>query len=311
MHKYVIKRILLTIPVLLGAVFLVFTIMYLNHKLGADLPFFEQFFNYLKGIVLHFDFGTSYRSGKPVFDSILSRFPTTFQLALWSMLLSSVLGIALGIISAVKQYSVLDNALTTLAMPGFVIEHFPIQIPATQYFISLAMLLSAMPGFWLGLMLMVLFALKLGWLPFGGVDTWQGYILPVITLSLGAAASEMRLTRSTMLETIRQDYIRTARSKGVPEKTVIWKHALRNALLPVVTSMGMNFGGSLGGAVIIETVFGMPGVGMLIVESIRQKDTPVVMAATMFLAVLFCFVMLGVDILYAYIDPRIKAKYKS
>ena len=173
----------------------------------------------------------------------------------------------------------LDNALTTLAM-----------------------LLSAMPGFWLGLMLMVLFALKLGWLPFGGVDTWQGYILPVITLSLGAAASEMRLTRSTMLETIRQ---------GVPEKTVIWKHALRNALLPVVTSMGMNFGGSLGGAVIIETVFGMPGVGMLIVESIRQKDTPVVMAATMFLAVLFCFVMLGVDILYAYIDPRIKAKYKA
>lgn len=175
MYKYVIKRILLTIPVLLGAVFLVFTIMYLtpgdpgtlilgitakpediaalNHKLGADLPFFEQFFNYLKGIILHFDFGTSYRSGKPVFDSILSRFPTTFQLALWSMLLSSVLGIALGIISAVKQYSVLDNALTTLAM-----------------------LLSAMPGFWLGLMLMVLFALKLGWLPFGGVDTWQGYI---------------------------------------------------------------------------------------------------------------------------------------
>lgn len=310
MYKYVIKRILLTIPVLLGAVFLVFTIMHLtpgdpgtlilgitakpediaalNHKLGADLPFFEQFFNYLKGIILHFDFGTSYRSGKPVFDSILSRFPTTFQLALWSMLLSSVLGIMLGIVSAVKQYSVLDNALTTLAM-----------------------LLSAMPGFWLGLMLMVLFALKLGWLPFGGVDTWQGYILPVITLSLGAAASEMRLTRSTMLETIRQDYIRTARSKGVPEKTVIWKHALRNALLPVVTSMGMNFGGSLGGAVIIETVFGMPGVGMLIVESIRQKDTPVVMAATMFLAVLFCFVMLGVDILYAYIDPRIKAKYKA
>ena len=287
MYKYVIKRILLTIPVLLGAVFLVFTIMYLtpgdpgtlilgitakpediaalNHKLGADLPFFEQFFNYLKGIVLHFDFGTSYRSGKPVFDSILSRFPTTFQLALWSMLLSSVLGIALGIISAVKQYSVLDNALTTLAM-----------------------LLSAMPGCWLGLMVLVLFA-----------------------LTLGAAASEMRLTRSTMLETIRQDYIRTARSKGVPEKTVIWKHALRNALLPVVTSMGMNFGGSLGGAVIIETVFGMPGVGMLIVESIRQKDTPVVMAATMFLAVLFCFVMLGVDILYAYIDPRIKAKYKA
>lgn len=310
MHKYVVKRILLTIPVLLGAVFLVFAIMQLtpgdpgtlilgitakpediaalNHRLGADLPFFEQFFNYLKDILLHFDFGSSYRSGKPVFDSILSRFPTTFRLALFSMLLSSLIGISLGILSAVKQYSWVDNLLTTLAM-----------------------FFSAMPGFWLGLMLMILFALKLRWLPFGGVDSWKSYVLPVITLSLGAAASQMRLTRSTMLETIRQDYIRTARSKGVPEKKVIWKHALRNALLPVVTSMGMNFGASLGGAVIVETVFGMPGLGMLIVESIRQKDSPVVMAATLFLAVLFCLVMLVVDILYAYIDPRIKAKYQA
>lgn len=310
MHKYVIKRILLTIPVLLGAIFLVFSIMYLtpgdpgtlilgitatqdeidalNHSLGADLPFFEQFFNYLKDIFLHFDFGTSYRSGKPVFDSILARFPTTFKVALFSILLSSILGITLGIISAVKQYSWIDNILTTLAM-----------------------FFSAMPGFWLGLMLMIIFALKLRWLPFGGIDTWKGYILPVITLSLGGAAGQMRLTRSTMLETIRQDYIRTARSKGVPEKIVIVKHALRNALLPVVTSMGMNFGASLGGAVIVETVFGVPGLGMLIVDSIRQKDTPMVMAATLFLATLFCFVMLGVDILYAYIDPRIKAKYRS
>ena len=309
MHKYVIKRILLTIPVLFGAIFLVFAIMQLtpgdpatlilgmtaspediaalNHKLGTDRPFFEQFFNYIKNMLTRFDFGTSYRSGKPVFDSILARFPTTFWLALWSMVLSSVLGIVLGIVSAVKQYSVTDNILTTLAM-----------------------LLSAVPGFWLGLMLMVVFALHLGWLPFGGVDTWKGYVLPVITLSLGGAASEMRLTRSTMLETIRSDYIRTARSKGAPEKVVIWKHALKNALLPVITSMGMNFGGSLGGAVIVETVFGMPGVGMLIVESIRQKDTPMVLAATLFLAALFCLVMLVVDILYAYIDPRIKARYK-
>ena len=260
----------------------------LNHKLGADLPFFQQFFNYLKNIVLHFDFGTSYRTGKPVFDSIMARFPCTFWLALTSTVLGCGLGIVLGIISAVKQYSWLDNALTTLAM-----------------------FFSAMPGFWLGLMLMILFALKLGWLPFSGVDTWKGYVLPTITLALGSAASDMRLTRSTMLETIRQDYIRTARSKGVPEKKVVWKHALRNALLPVVTSMGMGFGSSLGGAVICETVFGMPGLGMLIVSSIRQKDTPVVLAATLFLAALFCIVMLVVDILYAYIDPRIQALYKS
>ncbi len=310
MYKYVTKRILLTIPVLLGAILLVYAIMYLtpgdpgtlilgitakpediaalNHKLGADLPFFQQFFNYLKNIFLHFDFGTSYLSGKPVFDSIMARFPTTLILALMSILLSSVIGIALGIISAVKQYSWIDNLLTTLAM-----------------------FFSAMPGFWLGLMLMVIFALKLRILPFGGVDDWKGYILPVVTLSLGAAASEMRLTRSTMLEAIRTDYIRTARSKGAPQRTVIWKHALKNALLPVVTNMGMNFGASLGGAVIIETVFGVPGLGMLIVDSIRKKDTPMVLAATLFLAVLFCLVMLVVDILYAYIDPRIKAKYKS
>lgn len=310
MYKYVIKRILLTIPVLLGAIFLVYAIMYLtpgtpaelilgitakpediaalNHKLGADLPFFEQFFNYLKGIFLHFDFGTSYRDGQPVFQSIMSRFPCTLTLAITSTILGVGLGVVLGIVSAVKQYSWLDNVLTTLAM-----------------------FFSAMPGFWLGLMLMIVFALKLGWLPFSGIDSWTGYILPTITLALGSAASDMRLTRSTMLETIRQDYIRTARSKGVPEKVVIWKHALRNALLPVITSMGMSFGSALGGAVICETVFGMPGLGMLIVKSIRQKDTPVVLAATLFLAALFCIVMLVVDILYAYIDPRIKALYKS
>ena len=160
-------------------------------------------------------------------------------------------------------------------------------------------------------MLMLIFALQLGLLPSNGISDWTGYILPVVTLSLGGAATQMRLTRSTMLETIRQDYIRTAKSKGAPEKTVIWKHALKNALLPVITAMGMNFGASLGGAVIIETVFGVPGLGMLIVNSIRQKDTPTVMAATLFLAVLFCLVMLVVDILYAYIDPRIKAKYQK
>ncbi|MGN0658270.1 MAG: ABC transporter permease [Emergencia sp.] len=310
MHKYVIKRLLFTIPVLLGAIFLVFSIMYLtpgdpgslilgmtakqadidalNHALGADQPFFVQFFNYLKGIFTEFSFGTSYRTGLPVFNEILARFPTTFWLALWSMVVSAVVGIVLGIVSAVKQYSLLDNFLTTLSM-----------------------LLSAVPGFWLGLMLMLLFSLKLGLLPSNGIDSWTGYILPVVTLSLGGIASEIRLTRSTMLDTIRQDYIRTARSKGAPEKIVIFRHALKNALLPVITNMGMNFGASLGGAVIIETVFGVPGLGMLIVNSIRQKDTPMVMAATLFLAVLFCLVMLVVDILYAYIDPRLKAKYKD
>lgn len=310
MYKYVIKRLLFTIPVLFGAIFLVFSIMYLtpgdpgtlilgitakqadidalNHELGVDQPFFTQFFNYIKDMVVSFDFGESYRTRQPVFDEILARFPTTFWLALLSMIFSSIIGIILGIISAVKQYSVLDNVCTTVAM-----------------------LLSAIPGFWLGLMLMLVFSLELGLLPSNGIDTWAGYVLPVATLTLTSAASQMRLTRSSMLETIRSDYIRTARSKGAPEKVVIYKHALKNALLPVITSMGMTFGAGLGGAVIVETVFGMPGVGMLIVNSIRQKDTPTVMAATLFLAFLFCLVMLIVDILYAYIDPRIKARYQK
>ena len=308
MHKYVVKRILMTIPVLLGAVFLVFAIMQLtpgdpgtlilgitakpediaalNHRLGADLPFFEQFFNYLKGIVLHFDFGSSYRSGKPVFDSILSRFPTTFRLALFTMLLSSLIGISLGIVSAVKQYSWLDNLLTTLAM-----------------------FFSAMPGFWLGLMLMVLFSLKLRWLPFGGVDSWKSYVLPVITLSLGAAASQMRLTRSTMLETIRQDYIRTANAKGASETSVVWKHALKNALMPVVTVIGVDFGYLMGGTVLVETVFSMSGIGTLMITSIRNQDVPQIQGTILFLAVCICATMLAVDIVYAFIDPRVKLRY--
>ena len=310
MYKYVIKRLLLTIPVLFGATFLVFTIMYLtpgdpgslilgmtakqadidahNHDLGADQPFFTQFFNYIKDIVTEFDFGISYRTRMPVFNEILARFPATFWLTLWSCLLGAVIGIILGVISAVKQYSVLDNVLTTTSM-----------------------VLSAVPGFWLALMLMLIFSLKLGLLPSNGLDSWQGYILPVITLSLSNIAADIRLTRSTMLETIRMDYIRTAKSKGAPSKIVIFRHALKNALLPVLTSIGMGFGASLGGAVIIETVFGVPGVGQLMVTAIRQKDTPTVMAATLFLAVLFCLIMLIVDLLYAYIDPRLKAKYKS
>jgi len=309
MYKYVIKRVLFSIPVLLGAIFMVFTIMYfspgdpgsiilgmtakkadiaaLNHQLGVDRPFFVQFFSYLKNM-LHGDFGVSYRNQRPVFEEIINRFPNTFILAFWSMILSTIVGTVFGIISAVRQYSVLDTTLTTIAM-----------------------FLSAFPGFWLGLMLMLVFSLHLGWLPSSGIDSWKSYVLPVLTLTLGGSAPTMRLTRATILETIRADYIRTARSKGAPEKVVVWKHALKNALLPLVTSLGMGFGASLGGAVIIETVFGMPGLGRLTVTAIREQDTPTVMAATLFLAVLFLAIMLLVDILYAYIDPRIKAKYKS
>ncbi len=308
MYRYVIKRLLLTIPVLLGVVFVVFAIMSftpgdpgtlilgitaekadiaaLNHELGYDRPFLTRFINYLWNAVTRLDFGVSYRTRTPVFDEILTRFPHTLKLSLLSIVISSIVGVSLGILSAVKQYSFIDN-----------------------FSIVLAMFFAAIPGFWFGMMLILFFALQLGWFPSNGIETWKSFILPSITISVGGAAGLLRLTRSTMLETIRQDYVRTARAKGASESAVIWKHSLKNALLPVITTMGTIFGYSLGGAIIAETVFAMPGLGTHIVTAIRQKDVPVVLSSTLFLAVMFCLIILLVDLLYAFIDPRIKAKY--
>ncbi len=310
MYKYVVKRLLLMIPVLLCTVFLVFAIMSLtpgdpgtlilgmtakqedidrlNHEFGYDKPFLTRFVDYVKNIILHLDFGNSYRTRSPVLNEIAARFPATFKLAVSSMILSSLIGIPLGIMSAVRQYSFVDNLFTMVAM-----------------------FFAAVPGFWLGLMLMLLFSLHLEWLPSSGIGSWKHFALPTLTLATGGAAGLLRLTRSTMLETVRQDYIRTARSKGASERTVIWNHALKNALLPVVTSLGMSFGSALGGAIVTETVFAMPGLGTLIVNSIRQKDIPVVLGSTVLLATLFCVIMLTVDIAYAFLDPRIKARYSK
>ena len=309
MLKYVLKRLLITIPILLCIIFIVFSIMQmtpgspaasilgptapqeqidkLNHELGYDRPFFTRFFDYVLG-VLRLDFGESYRSGQPVIREIGVRFPTTLKLALLSMLVSATVGITLGVVSAVKQYSPLDTTMTILAL-----------------------LFAAVPGFWLGLMLIWIFAVNLQLLPTSGADSWQSLIMPLATLSFGGIASLLRITRSAMLETIRQDYIRTARAKGASEKIVIIRHALTNALLPVITVLGMNFSGMLGGAVIAETVFAMPGVGQYIVQAIRQKDDPVVLSCTLLLATLNCLIMLLVDIIYAFVDPRIKARFAS
>lgn len=308
MIKYVIKRLLITIPVLLGVCFIVFTILSftpgdpgrlilgenatqeevdaLNHEFGVDQPFFTRFFNYIKDIVTKFDFGKSYLTQEPVIDGILSRFPITFRLALLSICFTCLLGCSLGVLSAVKQYSLVDNISTVGAL-----------------------FFAAIPGFWLALMLLYVFALKLGWLPSYGVDSWTGYILPVVCMSLTGAAGLLRLTRSTMLETIRMDYVRTARAKGAGEARVVFVHALRNALMPVVTSLGMTFGALLGGTIVTESVFAIPGLGTHILSAIRKKDFPVVMGGTLFLAALFCIIMLIVDLVYAYLDPRVKAKY--
>jgi len=234
------------------------------------------------------NFGLSYRTRTPVFTEIFSRFPTTMKLAAGAMLLSVAIGVPLGILSAVKQYSALDviNSVT-------------------------AMFFSSIPAFWLGLLSILLFALKLGWLPSNGADSFKSFILPIVTLALPGAAEILRLTRSTMLEVIRQDYIRTAKAKGATSMVVIWKHALKNALLPVITVAGMHFGALLGGSVITESVFAMPGVGTLAIDAIRSKDTPQVMAAVLMLAALFCIIMLIVDLLYAFIDPRIRSRYSK
>lgn len=256
----------------------------LNHELGFDKPFIVRYVDYVEK-VFKGDFGNSYRSGRPVMTEILSRLPTTIKLATSGIVIAILIGVPLGILSAAKQYSIFD-ILGTIS----------------------AMVMASIPGFWLGLMFILLFSLKLGWLPSNGSDTWLHYIMPAVTLSLSTAASILRLTRTTMLETIRQDYVRTARSKGQVEKKVIFNHALKNALLPVVTVAGMQFGFLLGGAIVCEAVFSINGIGTLVVNSIRMKDIPQVTGCALTLSAFFMLVMLFVDIIYAYIDPRIKVQ---
>lgn len=310
MGKFILKRLLYMIPVLLGVAFLVFAILSLtpgdpgtiilgitakpediaslNEQFGYNKPFLIRFFSYIKDIVLHFNLGVSYQTREPVINDIMAKFPSTLKLTIFSMSLSAIIGISFGIISAVKQYSALDHICVVTAL-----------------------VFACIPGFWLGLMLMMLFSLKLGWLPSYGAESLKNFILPTLTVSMTSAAGLLRLTRSAMLETIRQEYIRTAKAKGASKKRIIIKHALRNALMPVVTTLGTSFGASLGGAIIAETVFAMPGMGTLITTAIRQKDIPMVMGSTLFLAVLFSLIILLVDILYAVIDPRIMDKYKK
>lgn len=306
MLKYTAKRLLLTIPTLLGVLFIVYTIMNLtpgdpgrqilgvvakqeavdalNHELGYDQPFLTRFVTYI-GDLLHGELGTSYRTRQPFAEEFFTKLPVTLRLGVFAFLVSSIIGISLGILSAVKQYSFADTFSTITAI-----------------------LFASIPGFFMGMVLIYVFGLKLGILPTHGIDEWKSYILPVVTLSLGGSAGLMRLTRTTMLEAIRQDYMRTAKAKGCSQMKMIWKHALKNAMLPVLTVMGTSFGSILGGAVICETVFAIPGLGNYILTAIRSKDIPVVMSSTVFLSAFFCIVMVVVDLLYAVIDPRIRER---
>ena len=307
MGKYIIKRILLVIPTVLAVVFVMYFIMdllpsdpgtlilgeratqekidALNEELGYNDPFLTRYVRYIADAVRG-DLGTSWSSGRSVFEEVAERFPVTARVAIGAILIALIIGLPLGIISAVKQYSLVDIVGTTFAM-----------------------ILSSIPAFWLGMMLIIVFALKLGILPSFGADSWRHFILPCFASASGLIATQLRMGRTSMLESIRMDYIRTARAKGQKEWYVVTNHALKNALLPIITVTGMDFGYMLGGAVVIETVFSLPGMGTLIIEAIRSKDIPVVLGAMVILVVCFTLVMLIVDLLYASVDPRIKARY--
>lgn len=301
---YLLRRLLLTVPVLLGVTFIIFamvrlipgdpaqviageqatreTVEAVRKGLGLDQPIAVQYVRFLRDL-LHGDMGTSTRSLRPVNRELADRFPHTIELTLAAMLVASLIGIGAGIIAATRQNRWPDTLSMLLALGGV-----------------------SMPVFWLGLMLILLFSVKLGWLPPVGRGTWAQLVLPAITLGAASAAILARMTRSSLLESLRQEFITTARAKGLAEPLVIGKHALKNALIPVVTVMGLQFGTLLSGAVLTETVFAWPGIGRLIVEAILARDYPVVQGAVLLTALTFVFVNLVVDLLYSVLDPRIR-----
>lgn len=310
MWRYIAKRVLLMIPVLLGVIIVVFTINYispgdpvysmlgvgateeqaeeLREELGLNNSYFEQLWDYMKGVITEGDFGTSYQTKRPVLDEILERFPTTFKLGVISIALAVIIGIPLGILAATKQNSIFDYISSICALIG-----------------------AAMPGFWLALILLIVFAVNLKWFPVSGLSTPKHWVLPVIAVAVMPVASIMRTTRSSMLEVIRQDYMRTARSKGLGEGRVIFGHALKNALIPVVTVIGLQLGLVLGGTMVLEAIFNIPGLGMYMYSAIAAKNYPAIQGCVLFCAIVVSLVNLLIDLLYAFIDPRIKSQYVS
>lgn len=257
----------------------------LREEMGLNDPLPVRYLRYIWDM-LHGDLGTSYSSKQPVTKELLERFPTTLLLSILCTVVGAIIGIVFGIISAVKQYTIFDNVSRVLALAGI-----------------------SIPSFWLGLMLIIAFSVNLKWLPSSGFYGPEYWILPAITVGLVQAATVMRQTRSAMLDVVRQDYIRTAKAKGQTELKVVLGHALPNALIPIITVLGMQFGHGLGGAVISEQIFAIPGIGKLMVDSITARDYPVVQGGVLMIAISFTVVNLLVDILYAFIDPRIKALY--
>lgn len=307
MFRYIIKRILLLIPTLIAVSFLVYFIVDLapgddidaiygneltqeekdviREQEGYNDPLVVRYSRYMIKL-LQGDMGDSVSFKQPVFELYVNRLPKTLELAFWGILVALLIAIPLGIVAAVHQNSFLDSSSMVLGLLGM-----------------------SMPNFWFGLMLIILFSQKLGWLPSFGAKYWYSVILPAVTMGVGQAALLIRTTRSSMLEVIRQDYLRTARAKGVNERAIIYHHALRNALIPIVTAAGTQLGIALGGSVVVESVFTWPGVGKLTIDAFNSRDTNLVVGCLILTTALSSVLMVLVDILYAYIDPRIKARY--
>lgn len=304
MLKFTLKRLASLVLVLIGVSFLVFMLLSLTpgdpvrmmlgesatpeaqealrKEMGLDDPLLLQYGRYMKNIVVHQDLGTSYSTQRPVLDEIMNVFPNTVQLAVAAMVIAVILGIFLGIISAVKQNSLLDNIVMVLALIG-----------------------TSAPIFWIGILMILLFSVQLGWLPPSGFGSFEQLIMPAVALGMQSTAVVARMTRSSMLEVIRQDFVKTARAKGQREIIVILKHVFRNALIPIITVVGLQFGTLLGRAMLTEVVFSIPGVGRLMIEAIKQRDFPIVQGSVLFVAACFSLVNLAVDLLYAVVDPKV------
>ncbi len=307
MLRYTIKRLIYMALALLATIVFLFTLMEfvpgdpalvvlgegateeniaaIHKELGLDDPYLVRLGRYL-GDLLQGDMGTSYKTRQPIAPAFFSRLPLSMIIAFWGVLVGTILGVLAGIISAVKQYSIFDRVLTVISLFG-----------------------ASAPSFWLAMMFVLIFSVKLGWLPATGSYSFKHWILPVVTIGLQCSASITRMTRSSMLEVIRQDYIRTARAKGQTEIRVIISHALRNAFIPILTQIGSNINGYLGGTVLVESVFAIPGIGNYVLDGVKTMDTPVVLSGIVFICLMCSFVTFFIDMAYAFIDPRIKATY--
>ena len=310
MLKYILRRLLLIIPVLLGAIIVVFTINYfsttdpamiklgmsasdpyklaaMRETMGLNRPYIVQLADYIWKL-LHGDLGNSYVYSKTVWELLAGRIPNTLKLGIGAMLLSICVGIPLGIVAALHQNTVIDYATTTFAV-----------------------IMNAMPGFLVAVILMLIFSLKLGWFPVSGAESFKSFVLPVIAAGIGPITQNARMTRSSMLEVIRQDYVRTARAKGVAERVITTKHVLKNALIPILTMVGTGLGTCLAGSILVEMIFNIPGMGMLINSSIMSKDFITVQGCVVVCAVVVALANLLTDLAYAAVDPRIKAQYTA